>query len=139
MWRSILWVSLWVAASCSGKTALPFEAEAELGTPFEVRVGEEVVVESTGMHLRFEGVLNDSRCPVDVECVSAGDARVRLMVGVGDPMEDRALELHTTEGLRSAVVAGYRITLDALEPRRRADKEIPRDAYRARIVVSAVE
>src|SRR5262245_35822050 len=54
----------------------PTDAAPELGTTFNVRFGERATIVSEGLTLKFDQVLGDSRCPVDVVCVWAGEARI---------------------------------------------------------------
>lgn len=44
-----------------------------------ISLGESVAIEN--VPVRFDAVTEDSRCPPDVECVWAGRAHVRLVVG----------------------------------------------------------
>lgn len=62
---------------------------------------------------------NDSRCPTDVQCVSAGDATVVFTAVPPGPLGITAAQqfLHTNAEPRSLVLSGYRITLDSLLPR----------------------
>src|SRR5687768_18603336 len=52
------------------------------GPDFELEPGKTVQLAGTGVRVSLLEVVNDSRCPVDVVCVTAGDAEVRLSVVV---------------------------------------------------------
>ena len=60
--------------------------ETPATAPGTVRIplGEAVAVDSVSV--RFDAVTEDSRCPPDVNCVWAGRAHVRLIIG-GEPVE----------------------------------------------------
>lgn len=60
-----------LAACASGGTALGVSP----GQAFMMQPGERVVLPDQSA-LRYTGVVNDSRCPPDVQCVRAGDATV---------------------------------------------------------------
>jgi hypothetical protein len=83
----------------------------------------------------FLEVVNDSRCPVDVVCVTAGDAEVRLAVtGEG---EDRTVSLHTTQEPRSTTIGAVRLELTGLMPSPRSTVTVRPQDYRAMIRWSA--
>lgn len=54
----------------------------EAGEPFRLAPGE--AVEREGHEVVFVGVVEDSRCPTDVQCVWAGTARIRVTID-GEP------------------------------------------------------
>lgn len=70
------------------------DAQPALFVSFDMKIGEEVVVKGTDLHLYFEQVPDDSRCPVSVQCVWAGSARLLLRAWTSDagPIE---IELQT--------------------------------------------
>ena len=83
----------------------------------EVQHGEEATHEN--LSITFLGVLDDSRCPIDVECVWAGNARIALALrSLPDGMAER-VELNTHDSFpRSVEFEGYNITLADLKPDR---------------------
>jgi hypothetical protein len=105
------------------------------GSDFELEPGKTVQLAGTGVRLTFLEVVNDSRCPVDVVCVTAGDAEVRLSV-VGEG-EDRTVSLHITEEPRSATIGAVRLELTGLVPSPRSTVTIRPQEYRATIRWSA--
>lgn len=54
-----------------------------LGQEFNLRVGQQAVVEGGRFKVRFVSVVNDSRCPADVTCVWAGNAEVLIEAEAG--------------------------------------------------------
>jgi hypothetical protein len=102
---------------------------------FQISPGQTVQVADTGLRITFQEVPDDSRCPVDVTCVWAGDATVMLSV-VKPPRPAATLALHASGGAQNeAVYEGYRVKLMGLAPKPRSTSTIPQDAYRAGIVV----
>ena len=91
-------------------------------------LGGSATVGRDGLTVRFVSVVDDSRCPTNVQCVRAGEAKVQLSLrapGAGDD----AVILATEGGQpRFATFAGYEIHLIALDPPRRSD--VPNPAYR---------
>ncbi len=102
-----------VAASVP--VADPF-APAQSSTRHTLAPDESFVVPDTSLTIVFEDVESDSRCPVRVTCVWAGDAVVRLRLEVPRARPVRHT-LHTSEQLGRAIThEGTRIQLVTLEP-----------------------
>jgi hypothetical protein len=56
------------------------------------KIGLGTTVTNDGVKIQFEEVLEDSRCPANVQCVWAGQARVKVNIS-GPDMPEEALEL----------------------------------------------
>lgn len=90
--------------------------EARFGTPFDLTLGQTARVGI--VKLKFDQVLEDSRCPANVVCVWAGRARIQVAVttetGFPTPVE------LGFEGVREDIalqmVGRYAIRLEALNP-----------------------
>ncbi len=101
------------------------------GLEFELAPGHTVQLAETGVILSMVDVANDSRCPVDVVCVTAGNAEVRFRVrGEGD---ERVVSLHTMQEPKAVTVGAVRLELVSLAPPRRAGVPPVPAEYRARI------
>ena len=107
----------------------PFEPEIEvpLGETFGLHVDQSAEVSGTPLRLRFAAVREDSRCPTDVACVWAGNARVRVDAAASDLAEP--LDLNTGLDPREVEFAGYRIGLEALQPEPRSATAIRTEDY----------
>jgi len=86
-----------------------------LDQDFQLPAGRSIRLADTDLVVHFDRVERDSRCPADVKCITAGDAVVVLGLAAGRESE-RLYELHTTSGDATAVHAGFRVTLVALNP-----------------------
>jgi hypothetical protein len=86
------------------------------GKPFTLDQGGNFTARqvATNWNLRFARVLKDSRCPVNVTCVWAGDAELELKVS--KDKQQKTIVLHTGLEPRSATVMGLKLTLQRLEP-----------------------
>jgi hypothetical protein len=120
-------------ASCSSgspsrATTVPYDEDFALG------VGQTAAVSDTDLVVRLVQVADDSRCPEDVQCVTAGDATVRLAVRAGRGTE-QALELRTFGEAAEARFEAYRIRLQLLAPRPRDGQPVPPAAYVATLRV----
>ena len=126
------------AVSC-GRTTEPVGHGAELqvveaGDTVTLQYGDSALLGTGGPSITFSAVEADSRCPVDVTCVWAGDAHIRLDGNRGAGPEP--LQLHTGVEPTEAAFAGYRIRLlDVAPPRRQGDDVRPAD-YSVRLAIS---
>jgi len=130
--RSIAAAILILAMSCDSNVAGPTR-RAALGQSFELRVGETVTIEEEGLRIGFTGVTNDSRCPIDVVCIRAGDATLRLTLR-RVPQPATVVEVKTP-GPPEAVYDGYSIEVRTLLPAPRAATPTDPNSYIATLVV----
>jgi hypothetical protein len=110
--------------------------EVGLGQAFKLRAGQQVTLEGEGLRVRFASVADDSRCPVDVACVWAGNAEVLLDISQGG--DAALLKLHTHGGPQYATEGAYHhytLELMALSPSPRMGKKIEAGDYWAMLVV----
>jgi len=115
-------------------TTPPPSVTAGLDQDFRLARGETAAVGADRLTVRFSAVVEDSRCPMGVQCIRAGEARVQLELrAAGSGTDDVIL---ATEGgqPRYASFAGYDVRLVALDPPRRTD--VPHPAYVATLRVS---
>lgn len=89
--RCLAATALPLLAACSTVAGQP--RNVALGEPFTLRVGESAAVGDAGA-LRYERLVNDSRCRPDVQCIWAGDAELALTwTPAAGPVE--TFSLHT--------------------------------------------
>lgn len=113
----LLWI-LTVGACSSTDTPSPPEAlTIELGQPITVPRGETAVFPTTDLNLTFMDLLFESRCPSNVQCVEAGEARISIRVSQNGA-EAETLEMNTNPPLKQDVVTfgAFQIQLTALDP-----------------------
>jgi hypothetical protein len=113
---------------------------ATLGRSAPVRLapGESAALPVRDARLRFDRVLEDSRCPTGVTCVWAGRARVAVSSRTGASSELRSHELEVgSEAKGTLEVDGVRVRAVALEPPPKAD--IPPDGGAYRLVLELAE
>ena len=58
-----------------------------LNSPFEIPLDGKILIDSENMELNLRRV-SDSRCPVDVQCIWAGNAKVILTMSKGSGEEE---------------------------------------------------
>ena len=112
--RLLLVATLLTLGVCGQPRPFDPEIDVRLDEPFALRLEQTAEVTGTPLRLRFEEVLEDSRCPADVVCVWAGNARIRLLVEAAT--EPGALLLNTGLEPRSAPADGYVVHLEAVQP-----------------------
>ena len=131
-------------AGCAGSTGLARcdtgdptdQVCARLGEPFEVRVGQTAYVADTRLSVRVDGVPEDSRCPRDVQCVWAGNARVALDLRNGEDTDTASV--NSTLEPRAVTRWEYRIELVEVQPQPIAGQSITQSVYRTRLLVTRV-
>jgi hypothetical protein len=129
--------SLVVALSCAksattcdagtGACASPPDAVAAVGQDVVLSVGQSVQID--GARIQLERIAEDSRCPSDVQCVWAGNARVALRVSK-EGVPERGVELNTTVGAKDAAIDGHVLRLVGVSPTPTSTGPIPSGSYR---------
>jgi hypothetical protein len=107
-------------------------ASQALPATVEIGLGEEVV--RNNVSVRFNTVIEDSRCPADAVCIQAGQARVSVTVTVDGQNELLALT-NVPDGGQPVEYQGYRISLQDLQPYPLASQPTDPDAYQATILI----
>jgi hypothetical protein len=108
--------------------------QVQTGREFDLGFGQEVQVKGTSLSVRFAGVWEDSRCAVDVQCVWAGNAIVRLALYAAGTAATEA-SLNTTLDPKSVTFAGYSVRLAGLKPLPRSGTAIPGSSYVATLEI----
>lgn len=104
-------VVLALTTACSRATSAP--AEIVPGQSIQLADGQSAQVSNTTVVVQFLGA-NDSRCPSDVVCVTAGDAAIALsFTGAGAQRSDTLYLVRTP---RSANYGSYRFEAVDLLP-----------------------
>jgi hypothetical protein len=112
----------------------------ELGREFTLGGGQEAVLGGGDVSVRFSELLEDSRCPTEVECFWTGQARIAVIVAaVGRPSTTAYFNTNPAPGenAQSVRAGDYTVELTTLEPYPRTpDDPIPFDDYRATLIVN---
>lgn len=104
----------------------------DFGTPFVLANGQDAHCNSEPLHIRFNRVVGDSRCPSDVVCVWAGEVEIELLVG------DDALLLRLPDdqgGRSKAFIGDWTFELLEVTPYPVSTNPIPPGQYRAKLLV----
>ena len=101
---------------CGGGNADPLAQplEGHAGAEYVIGYGETVQV-GGGLSLEFTTLAEESRCPVDVDCICEGNARI--LMTWRSPRGEVEFELNTHPNRQtSALVDSRSVTLRKLEP-----------------------
>jgi hypothetical protein len=133
-----------LAAACArpNQPTQPSTTRTEQTIPvdegFHLAYSKEGTVAGTDLRIRFDTLLEDSRCATDVQCVWAGNARIVLRFD-GDI---RAGVKRDTLGIfldpRTSTYGGYVIQFESLEPAPRSDRRPDLRSYVATLRVKPV-
>lgn len=128
-----------VTAGCQSREARAEPVDAPVDQPFALHGGQEATISSQDMKVRFDDVLEDSRCPTEVECFWTGQARIAVSV-TQDDGDPTTVEFNTNpapgQTHTSVLVGAYTFELQSLEPYPRTpDESIDLEDYTATLVV----
>jgi hypothetical protein len=125
--------------SCHGTEAARADVpEFTLNQPFALAGGQDGLIPSEKLSLRFTEVLEDSRCPTQVECFWTGQARIAISVQPdgGGPTN---VEFNTNpapgQTVKAATVGPYSVELESLDPYPQTPDDIEFEDYRATLLV----
>lgn len=75
-----------------------------------MRLGETVSVDGEGPTITYERLLEDSRCPLDVQCIWAGNGRILLTLAIAGSAP-AGLELNTMLEPKTGRYLDYSVSL----------------------------
>jgi hypothetical protein len=107
----------------------------ELNQEFDLKVGQVATVEGTGLKIGLTSVREDSRCPEDVTCIWAGNAKVAFSLQKGKS-KSAPVELNTGIDPRRHSYMGYEVRLVGLRPNPKSKTTLDKKRYVATLIVS---
>lgn len=102
---------------------------------FTMRIGQRVKVSGTHLRIDFVDVLDDTRCPSDVQCISAGNAALNLELRWKSRPANSVL-VNTTSGPAQAEIRRFVVKLVRLVPNPVAGQSIDKADYLATLLVT---
>lgn len=109
----------------------------EMNQPFTLAIGETAVLPNTGLSVRFDAILEDSRCPKSVTCVWAGQVIAVLTV---QEAEQNTAELQISPDspttAKQASYGAYTVEITAVTPYPLTSDPIPADQYQATVIIT---
>ncbi len=116
--------------------ALAAGSDPGLDEPFSLRIGESMKLPAAGLELRFLDVPRDSRCPLDVSCIVAGEAQV-VIQAVTEEGSSELVFMLPPKGSDTQGFESFSITVTALEPQTEEARPIAAADFVATLVVTA--
>jgi hypothetical protein len=130
---SILALLLAVAPSACGAASPTQPKPVDLDSEFTLAPDERAATRDDAIQVRFVEVTEDSRCPKDVQCVWAGEVKVRLTVRRGAGAEEE----QTLTEREELALDTRRLTLVRVDPYPVSTQKIAKKDYRATFKVTA--
>jgi uncharacterized lipoprotein NlpE involved in copper resistance len=118
IWLMTTVIALALMGCQNAKEARADDVEFNLNEAFALAGGQDATIAGETLRIRFDEVLEDSRCPVRVTCVWSGQARIGVVAqdAEGTP---KTLTFNTNpapdQNAQTAQVGDYVITLLSLE------------------------
>ena len=127
-------VFAFIFSMCEKDEVVKIKGDLPLNQEIVIQNNSSLTNEAEDITLKMEGVISDSRCPTEVECVWEGDAEVKFTFTSGTL--NHTINLHTTLTPKDTTVGGFSIALKKLDPHPVTTNEIPQSAYKATVLVT---
>ena len=105
-------------------------AQAQTEQRETIKINKQKKFSTSKLTVKFVSVTEDSRCPQDVQCVRAGNAKIKVEISNGTATE--TFEMNTTMGPKGASFGGFAIYLDELMPMTNSKRKINPKDYKGR-------
>lgn len=102
-----------------------------------MRVGQQKSARSSKVRIKFLSVVEDSRCPKDVNCVWAGNAKIKVRISTG--RTSREVEINTNTGAQGSQIEAWAINLVSLTPSPTSKGAPSGRSYRANFTVTRLQ
>jgi hypothetical protein len=137
-WTCVVLIGSALMGCHADETARADVPEFSLNEPLTLSGGQDGLIPSENLGLRFAEVLEDSRCPTQVECFWTGQARIAVAVQP-EGGNSTTVEFNTNPAPGQTVKIGdvgrYSIELLSLEPYPQTPDSIPFEDYRVSLIV----
>ena len=100
-----------------------------------VEVGKQKKASRSKITVKFVSVIEDSRCPPDVQCIQAGNARIKVTVSKAGS-DPKTFEMNTNLGEKGNVFNGYAVYLTDLSPVPETTARFSQNTYKATFSIS---
>lgn len=125
------------AAGCTSKDKDETAAGFKLDVPFLLKQGQTIAWENNNaVRVHFNQVLDDSRCPVDVVCITAGWTVSEMLFEQPTPQTDTVVWGVTLNGKTdSATFGDFTVRVLRVLPDALSNVQIPQEQYELELVV----
>ena len=133
--KYFIMIILLMLMSCTQESTLV--TDAELSQDFTLNVGERKRIGTEGLSVKFNGVMEDSRCPIGAVCVWQGNGAISLEFQKSG-MSPLTAILHTTLNPKDTTYAGYEIRFKRLSPYPKLGIQILPSEYKATLNIKKI-
>jgi hypothetical protein len=109
-------------------------SEAQAQEMVIIKAGQQRTAAKSKLRIKFISLIEDSRCPIGVDCIWAGNAKIRVQV-VGE-RSTKVFEMNSTLGPKGDILDGWAIMLEELTPVPRANRKTNPKNYTATFKIS---
>jgi hypothetical protein len=109
-------------------------AKAPRTESVKVQIHKETKLVRSKLSIKFVELVDDSRCPTGVQCIWAGNGKIRVSIKRASGAA-KIFEMDTNGPNNSVLYAGYKITLTGLTPHPAENIRINRNGYVAAFTV----
>lgn len=102
-----------------------------------IRAGQRKSAVKGRLKIKFLSVEEDSRCPEGVQCIWAGNAKIKI--SVSGMYETKTLELNTNMAPQSVTMDCWAIEIESLLPAKDAEKATDQKAYVANLKITRLQ
>ena len=103
-----------------------------------LKMGQKKAVAKGEFSIKFVSVSEDSRCPVDANCIWAGNAKVHVIV-TDSYRNSKKFVMNTTMGPKGDQFNGCAINLTGLTPSPKSGKSIKQKTYTATFTITRLQ
>ncbi|MBI4296497.1 MAG: hypothetical protein HY667_05220 [Chloroflexi bacterium] len=112
------------------------KGQAELGQEISLSLGQNIAIEGENLAIRFDEIIEDSRCPKKVVCIWEGRVSVLVRIAGGaSPYEMVLTQPGLSDEQAKATYLAYQFAY-RVRPYPEAGKRITRDQYRLLLTVN---
>ncbi len=111
------------------------KARTNMNGEMTLKINEQTTDQASGITLKFVELVEDSRCPEGVNCIWAGNAKVKISVSKNGA-DGQTIELNTNLQPRSIVYQGSTITLSDVTPHPKNNIKINRNEIAVTLTVT---
>lgn len=108
--------------------------QAQTNQKITVQINHQKTLAKNKLTIKFVSLLEDSRCPIDTNCIRAGNAKIKIALKKGGAA--KTFELSTNDQPQTVSFSGYTIKLTDVNPKPATNIRINRNGYEAIFNVS---
>jgi hypothetical protein len=128
--RLVLLLLIATLAACRS-TGAPAPHAASLKQEIQLAPKQQAAYGPQGLTVEFIRVVEDSRCPSDVECVWAGEVKVEVATRINTAEAVK----HEIKAGEHATVGAFRVGIVNVHPVPVSTRQIPQEEYRVTLKV----